>query len=192
LRFEKFTSDVLVIGGGGAAAMAALSVRSFETKVTIVSKETSLVGGATIMAAGGTTAVFDPSDSPEIFYKDIMRSGKNLNNPKLARILAENSKKAVLKLEDYGFLLDRKGLDPSRMIKEAEGHSWPRGYLDRREGLGFCHGLGRALIRNGVDFRQEIVICKLLSNHGRVVGALGLNLVTGDYLVFNAKVTILV
>jgi fumarate reductase (CoM/CoB) subunit A len=191
LRFEKFTSDVLIIGGGGAAAMAALSARSSGAEVTIVSKETSLVGGATIMSAGGTTAVFDPSDSPEIFYNDIMRSGKKLNNPKLVRTLAENSKKALLKLEDYGFLLDRKGLDTGRMIKEAEGHSRPRGYLDRREGLGFCHGLGRALVRNAVDFRPEIVICKLLTNHGRVVGALGLDLVTGDYLVFNAKVTLL-
>ena len=191
MRYEKFTSDVLIIGGGGAAAMAALSARSYGAKVTIVSKETSLVGGATIMAAGGTSAVFNPGDSPEIFYKDIMLSGKNLNNPKLVRILAEKSKKAVLKLEDYGFILDRKGLDPSRMIKEAEGHSWPRGYLDRREGLGFCHGLGGALIRNGVDFLPEIAICKLLTHHGRVVGALGLSLVTGDYIVFNSKETIL-
>ena len=191
MRYEKFTSDVLIIGGGGAAAMAALSARSFGANVTIVSKETSLVGGATIMSAGGTCGVFDPSDTPDLYYKDIMRSGKNLNNPKLARILAENSKKGLLKLQDYGFLLDQKGLDPGRMIKEAEGHSHPRGYLDRREGLGFCHGLGGALIRNGVDFRPEIVICKLLTNHRRVVGALGLSLATGDYLLFNTKVTLL-
>jgi succinate dehydrogenase/fumarate reductase flavoprotein subunit len=42
-----------------------------------------------------------------------------------------------------------------------------------------------------VDFRSETVICKLLSNHGRIVGALGISLATGDYMVFNAKVTVL-
>jgi fumarate reductase (CoM/CoB) subunit A len=191
VRFDKVTTDILIIGGGGAAAMAALSARGLGAKVTIASKETSLVGGATIMAAGGTSAVFRPTDTPAMFYEDIMRTGKNLNNPKLARTLTENSKEGVMRLQEYGFLLDRQGLDPSRMIRTAEGHAHPRGYLDRREAVGFCHGLGGALIRNGVDFRSETVICKLLSNHGRIVGALGISLATGDYLVFNAKVTVL-
>jgi fumarate reductase (CoM/CoB) subunit A len=191
VRFDKVTTDILIIGGGGAAAMAALSARGLGAKVTIVSKETSLVGGATIMAAGGTSAVFRPSDTPAMFFEDIMRTGKNLNNPKLVRTLTENSKEGVLRLQEYGFLLDRQGLDPSRMIRTAEGHAHPRGYLDRREAVGFCHGLGGALIRNGVDFRSETVICKLLGNHGHIVGALGISLATGDYMVFNAKVTVL-
>jgi succinate dehydrogenase/fumarate reductase flavoprotein subunit len=191
VRFDKVTTDILIIGGGGAAAMAALSARGLGAKVTIASKETSLVGGATIMAAGGTSAVFRPTDTPAMFYEDIMRTGKNLNNPKLVRTLTENSKEGVLRLQEYGFLLDRQGLDPSRMIRTAEGHAHPRGYLDRREAVGFCHGLGGALIRNGVEFRSETVICKLLSNHGRIVGALGISLATGDCMVFNAKVTVL-
>ena len=191
MKSEKFISDVLVIGGGGAAAMAALSARNLGVKVTIVSKETSLVGGATIMAAGGTNVICEAEDSPDDYARDIFRAGKYLNNPTLVRILTENSRKGLLKLQDYGFLLDQRGLDPTRTIREAEGHSHPRGYLDRREGLGVCHGLEGALIRNGVEFHPEVVICKLLTNQGRVVGALGLSLVNGDYIVFNAKVTIL-
>ena len=171
--------------------MAALSATSLGAKVTVTSKETSLVGGATIMAAGGTAIITDPNDSPSSFYSDIMASGKGLNNPALVRRVAENSTKAVLKLQKYGFLLDRQGLDPNRVTRATEGHSYPRGYLDRREGLGVCHGLGGALIRNGVDFRSETVICKLLTNHGRVVGALGFSLATGDYIAFNAKLTLL-
>jgi fumarate reductase (CoM/CoB) subunit A len=191
VKFTKHISDILIIGGGGAAAMAALPPSRRGAKVTVISKESSFVGGATIMAAGGTCAVFKPNDSPETFYNDIMRGGGYLNNPKLARILAERSTQAILKLEDYGFLLDRKSLDPLQLIRKGEGHSYPRGYLDRREGLGFCHGLSKALIRSGVDFRPEIVACRLLSNHGRVVGAMGFSLVTGDYLVFHAKAVIM-
>jgi fumarate reductase (CoM/CoB) subunit A len=191
VEFSKHISDILIIGGGGAAAMAALPPSRRGAKVTLISKESSFVGGATIMSAGGTCAVFKPNDSPETFYDDIMRGGGYLNNPRLARILAERSKQAILKLEDYGFLLDRKSLDPLQLIRKGEGHSLPRGYLDRREGLGFCHGLSKALIRSGVDFRPEIVAYKLLSNHGRVVGAMGFSLVTGDYLVFHAKAVIM-
>jgi fumarate reductase (CoM/CoB) subunit A len=191
LRFDKFTSDILIIGGGGAAAMAALAARRGGAKVTLISKENSLVGGATIMSAGGTCAVFKPDDSPEIFYNDIMRGGGYLNNPRLTRILAEKSTESILKLEDYDFVLDKRSLAPALMVKKGEGHSWPRGYLDRREGLGFCHALSKALIRSEVDFRPEIVAYKLLANHGQVVGAMGFSLVTGEYLVFNAKAIIL-
>lgn len=191
MKFEILTSDILIIGGGGAAAMAALAARRGGAKVTLISKENTFVGGATIMSAGGTCAVFKPDDSPEIFYNDIMRGGGYLNNPRLTRILAEKSTKAVLKLEDYGFILDKKSLDPALMTKKGEGHSWPRGYLDRREGLGFCHALSKALIRSEVAFHPEIVACKLLSNHGQAVGAMGFSLVTGEYLVFNAKAVVL-
>ena len=191
MKFSKYISDILIIGGGGAAAMAALPASRRGAKVTVLSKESSFVGGATIMAAGGTCAVFKPDDSPERFYDDIMRGGGYLNNPRLARILTERSTQAILKLEDYGFLLDRKSLDPSQLIRKGEGHSLPRGYLDRREALGFCHGLSKAMMRSGVDFRPETVACKLLSNHGRVVGVLGFSLVSGDYLAFHAKAVIM-
>jgi succinate dehydrogenase/fumarate reductase flavoprotein subunit len=50
---DLIRTDILIIGGGGAAAMAALSAMVLGAKVNIVSKESSLVGGATIQASGG-------------------------------------------------------------------------------------------------------------------------------------------
>jgi fumarate reductase (CoM/CoB) subunit A len=187
LSYETVTTDILVIGGGGAAAMAALPPRLSGARVTIISKENSMVGGATITAAGGTCVVWNPEDTPDIFYSDIMRGGGDLNNPKLVRILAERSTKGLLKLEDYGFLLDRRGLG----INKGEGHSWPRGYLDRREAVGFCHGLSKALIKSGVEFYPEVVAYRILSNQGRAVGVAGYSLATGNFIVFNARAIIL-
>ncbi len=171
--------------------MAALPPSFDGARVTIISKESSLVGGATIMSAGGTCAVFKPDDNPDTFFRDILKSGGNLNNPKLAKILAENSTRSIKKLEDYGFFLDRESLNPAQLVRKGEGHSFPRGYLDRREALGFCHGLSRALLRNHVDFRPETVACRLLSSQGRVVGVLAFSLVTGEYQVYNARVVVL-
>lgn len=188
--FETVTSDILIVGGGGAAAMAALPPRHSGARVVIISKENSMVGGATITAAGGTEALLHPEDSPEIFYADIMSGGHYLNNPKLARILAERSAKGLLKLEDYGFLLDKQGLNPATLSK-GEGHSVPRGYLDRREAVGFCHGLNKALMKSGVEFHPEVIAYKILSNQGRAVGVVGFSLATGDFLVYNAKAVIL-
>jgi len=184
-------TDILIIGGGGAAAMAALSAAKLGSRVTIVSKETSFVGGATIQSSGGISVLSDSNDSPEAFFKDVMAGGANLNNPKLVGILAEHAASGLLKLEEYDFPLDRDDPQNFHMVKGSEGHTCPRGYLDRRESMGFCHALERALLTREIVFYPEVFIETLLLNDGRVVGALGFNLPTGVYMVFNAKAVIL-
>ena len=191
LTFGTQSLDVVIVGGGGAAALAALAAKEGGASVALITKESSLVGGATIMSAGGTSAPYTSSDSPEIFLADIMRAGGGLNNPKLARIVADRSVPAVLNLETYGYLLDRKDASTLRTIKQGEGHAFPRGYLDRREALGLCHALGRALMRNEIVLFPEMVASKLLVKDNRAVGVLALSLVTGEYVAFNAKSVIL-
>ncbi len=191
MEFTKHSCDVLIIGGGGAAALAAVAARQAGATVALITKESSLVGGATIMSAGGTSATLSPGDNGDVFFNDIMRAGGKLNNPKLARMVAERSAEALLDLESYDFLLDRKDADSLRTIKQGEGHAFPRGYLDRREALGFCHALGKALVKNEVVLFPEMIVSKLLVKDNRAIGALALSLVTGDYFAFNAKSVIL-
>jgi fumarate reductase (CoM/CoB) subunit A len=190
-RYTKHKIDILVVGGGAAAALAALEARKSGVTVGLVTKESSLVGGATIMAAGGTSAVFSAGDSPEVFLADILKAGGSLNNAKLAKIVAERSSQAVFNLETYDYLLDRKDRDAMRTIKHGEGHAWPRGYLDRREALGVCHALSRALMKNEIVIFSETIVSKLLIKDNRVTGALAMSLVTGDYTVFETKALIL-
>jgi succinate dehydrogenase / fumarate reductase, flavoprotein subunit len=191
VQFTTIRSDVVIVGGGGAAALAALAAKEGGASVALITKESSLVGGATIMSAGGTSAPYTSSDSPEIFLADIMRAGGGLNNPRLARIVADGSVPAVLNLETYGYLLDRKDATTLRTIKQGEGHAFPRGYLDRREALGLCHALGRALMRNGILLFPEMVVTRLLIRDKQAVGVLALSLVTGEYVAFNAKSVVL-
>ncbi len=189
--FTTHTVDVLILGGGGGAALAALAAKEAGASVALVTKESSLVGGATIMSAGGTSAPYTESDSPEIFLADILRAGGGLNNHKLARIVADGGVAAVLNLERYGYLLDRTDATTLRTIKQGEGHAYPRGMLDRREALGLCHALARALMRNEILLFPEMIVAKLLMKENQAVGALALSLVTGEYEAFNAKSVIL-
>ena len=99
VTFTTHNLDVVIIGGGGAAALAALAAKERGASVALLTKESTLVGGATIMSAGGTSAPYTSSDSPETFLTDILRAGGGLNNRKLARILADGSVPAVLNLE---------------------------------------------------------------------------------------------
>jgi fumarate reductase (CoM/CoB) subunit A len=190
-KYEERALDVLIVGGGGAAALAALEIKRASLTVGLITKESALVGGATIMAAGGTCAVFSPGDSPETFQSDILKSGQSLNNLKLVRRVAESSVGGVLNLEMHDFLLDRKDSETLRTINHGEGHTFPRGYLDRREALGVCHALSKALMKNEITLFPETVVTKLFVRENRVLGAMAVSLVTGEYSVFKAKAVIL-
>jgi fumarate reductase (CoM/CoB) subunit A len=190
-KYEEHRLDVLIVGGGGAAALAALEAIRAGLSVGLVTKESALVGGATIMAAGGTSAVFSPNDTPETFLADILKAGADLNNGKLAKIVADRSAQAVFDLERHDYLLDRKDATTLRTVKRGEGHAWPRGCLDRREALGVCHALSRALMENEIALFPETVVSRLLTKDNRAIGAVAMNLVTGGYLVFSAKAVIL-
>jgi fumarate reductase (CoM/CoB) subunit A len=143
------------------------------------------------MAAGGTCGVFSPGDTPGTFQSDILRSGGYLNNERLVKKVTEGSVGGVFNLETYDFLLDRKDSDTLRTINHGEGHTYPRGYLDRREALGVCHALSKSLMRNEIAIFPETVVSKLLVKENRILGAVAMSLVSGEYLVLKAKAVIL-
>ena len=182
---------MVIVGGGGAAALAAVAARQTGATVAMITKESSLVGGATIMAAGGTSASLTPGDNAHIFLADILKAGGNLNNGRLASIVAERATEALFDLEKFDFLLDRRSGDSLHTIKQGEGHAFPRGYLDRREALGMCHALGKAVMRNEVAIFPEMVVSKVVVKDAQAAGVIALSLVTGECFVFRAKAVIL-
>lgn len=190
-EISTFETDLLIVGGGGAAAMAALAAAEAGVKVSVVSKESSPVGGATIQASGGIASIFDPEDSPQAFYDDIMAGGGRLNDPALVKVLVDEVRPALARLESYGYRLDRDTPDQFHRVKASEGHTFARGYLDRREGVGFSHALGRALRRRAVDFIPDTIIVGLVKEEDQVVGALAYDLAAGDFRFFNAKAVLL-
>jgi fumarate reductase (CoM/CoB) subunit A len=190
-QISNYCCDVVIVGGGAAAALAAVAARKVGATVALITKESSLVGGATIMAAGGTSISISPGDSSDIFLGDMLKAGCNLNNPKLASMVAGMSKDSLLNLEKEEFLLDRKDANTLRTIKQGEGHAFPRGYLDRREAIGVCHALARTVMRHEITVLSEMVVYKVLLKEGQAAGVLALSLVTGEYMAVSAKAVIL-
>ncbi len=108
VAYEDITTDVIVIGGGGAGLSAAISAKEQGVEVVLVEK-LSFVGGNTNYATGGLNAAETSSqeelgieDSVETFYNDTMTGGKNINNPELVEILTTNAKDTVEWLKSLG------------------------------------------------------------------------------------------
>ena len=91
VEFPKET-DVVVIGAGGAGLTSAIAAHEKGAKVILIEK-TELLGGNTNYATAGLNAAgtkiqekLGVKDSPELFYEDTMKGGKNKNNKELVRV----------------------------------------------------------------------------------------------------------
>ncbi len=180
-------TDVLIIGGGGAAARAAIEAYIFPVKVVMVIKG-RFPSGTTPIAMGSMAAVLRDDDNPEIFYQDIINGGYMLNNRKLARILANESKNVFEDLNNFGteFRKTNKGI---LYIGHPTGTSKPRAALTVNHK--FMKGLISKVKESPIEIYDQIMITDLLKFNDSVVGAVGFNYITGEFITISAKAVIL-
>ncbi|MFX1442448.1 MAG: FAD-binding protein [Promethearchaeota archaeon] len=180
-------TDVLIIGGGGAAARAAIEVSKFPVNVAMVIKG-RFPSGTTPIAMGSMAAVLREDDNPEIFYQDIISGGYFLNNRKLARILANESKNVFEDLNNFGteFRKTNKGI---LYIGHPTGTSKPRAALTVDHN--FMKGLVSEVKETPIKIWEQIMITDLLRVNNSVIGAIGFNYITGEFFVFSTKAIIL-
>ena len=187
-------TDVLIIGAGGAGLRAAIAAASHESRVLVLCK--SLLGKAhTVMAEGGMAAALanvSPLDSWKAHFADTMKGGKLINNWRMAELHAKEAPERVLELERWGAVFDRtsKGLIHQRPFG---AHTYHRlAHIGDRTGLELIRTLqDRAIHESNVSVEMEVIVTRLLTNDGHVVGALGLRRIDGTFAVYRAKAVIL-
>jgi succinate dehydrogenase / fumarate reductase, flavoprotein subunit len=156
-EIERHTYDVVVIGAGGAGLRAAIAAREAGLRTAIVCK--SLFGKAhTVMAEGGIAASMgnvNSKDSWQVHFRDTMRGGKFLNNPRMAELHAKEAPQRVWELETYGALFDRT---PDGRISQRNfgGHEYPRlAHVGDRTGLELIRTLQQKIVSLQQDDERE-------------------------------------
>lgn len=101
VKLEDMTTDVVVIGAGGAGLTAAIEAKNNGAEVIVIEKM-PLLGGNTKYATGGLNAAETSvqkgkgiEDTVDQFIADTMKGGGDLNNPELVSVLANNSAETV-------------------------------------------------------------------------------------------------
>ncbi|NPA63329.1 MAG: fumarate reductase subunit A [Methanococci archaeon] len=183
-------TDILIIGGGGAAARAAIECRN--KNVVIAVKGLFGKSGCTVMAEGGYNAVFNPKDSFEKHFYDTLKGGGYINNPKLVEILVKNAPKELINLEKFGALFDRTE-DGFIAQRPFGGQSFNRTcYCGDRTGHEIMRGLMEYLSKfERIKILEEVMAIKLIVEDNRCYGAIFLDLITGNIFPIFAKATIL-
>ena len=194
MEIKTISTDVLIIGSGGAGSRAAIEVDDAGLKAIIVSKGLSFRSGCTGMAEGGYNAVFktvDKDDSIGAHFNDTLKGGSYLNDKKLVEILVSESPKRLVDLENYGALFDRQ---ESGEIDQRPfgGQSFRRTcYQGDRTGAELLNALKEEIIKRDIECIEEVMITSLVTDGNQVIGATGLNLKDSSLIYFKAKATIL-
>lgn len=170
-----------------AARAAEKGARVLVVDKGLNSKSGSTVGAAALAATGPWSP---PEDSADVHFRDSVMGGAFLNDQSLLRILVDEAADRVGDLERWGMPFDRRE-DGSYFLDIAAGHSHPR-LLARsdRVGLGMAKVLWSTALRMGVEGQDDVVVTRLLKADGRVVGAAGLDLKSGELLTMEAGAVI--
>jgi succinate dehydrogenase / fumarate reductase, flavoprotein subunit len=193
-RYEVREHDVLIIGAGGAGLRAAIAAAEKGLSVGIVSK--SLLGKAhTVMAEGGIAAAVgnvDPDDSWRQHFIDTLKSGKFLNNWRMAEIFTKEAPERVIELEQWGALFNRT---PQGRISQRPfgGHTYRRlCHVGDRTGLEMIRTLQEKVLSTDAKVYMETTVTRLFKDaSGRVVGALAYTRESGEFVHFKAKAVIM-
>jgi succinate dehydrogenase flavoprotein subunit len=184
---------VLVIGAGGAGLRAAIEASAAGARVGLLCK--SLLGKAhTVMAEGGIAAALantDDRDSWKVHFADTMRGGQYVNNWRMAELHAREAPDRVRELEAWGAVFDRTA-DGRILQRNFGGHKYPRlAHVGDRTGLEMIRTLQDHGIHRGLDIHMELTVIALLTDGGRVAGAVGYDRERGRFRVFTAKAVVL-
>jgi fumarate reductase (CoM/CoB) subunit A len=196
MKVNEYTSDLLVIGSGGAGCKCAIVASKGNQKVIMVSKGLSFKSGCTMLAEGGYNAVFgyvDSDDSLQLHMQDTFKGGAFLNDIPLIHKLVVDAPKRLIELECYGSLFDRQ--EDGRLNQRAFGGQTYRRTCFKGDQTGheMMLGLKEEVIREGIKTHAEVMITNLLldKTHTKVVGAIGLNQKDNSVNVYHAKSTVI-
>ncbi|MGI9861478.1 FAD-binding protein [Moorella naiadis] len=193
LADEIIICDVLIVGSEGAGARAALQAAKKGLRVVVACKGVVGKSGATLTAdadidvdSKSCVEKFglpgDLRDNPDKFAEDMIREAEFINNQYLVKIHCEEAPDRVREVVDMGARVDK--------LTHAPGHSYPRGIWI--PGTEFARvGSAEMRKRDNIRLLQYIMITDFLTQDGRVVGACGLNIASGQFYAFKAKAVII-
>ncbi|MCF2142337.1 MAG: FAD-binding protein [Candidatus Heimdallarchaeota archaeon] len=189
-----YDTDVLIVGGGGAGANAALWAMKSGVKPENIIIATKLrMGDAnTTMAQGGIQAAVHENDSPAIHYVDVVGGGHYENDPALVKRLVSDAPFMLKWYEELGMMFD-KFPDGTMDAIHGGGTSRMRMHFAKDyTGLEIMRTLRDAVFNSGVKILEFSPAAELLKDDkGQVAGAVLLNLDTQEYIIVRSKTTIL-
>lgn len=197
MKTETVETDVLVVGAGSAGIMASIRAQDKGAKVLLITNGALGKDSAvTWMTGGGFQCALYPPDSPEVHARDTVKNGSYINDQELVLAILKESPRCIMDLDKWGERFWKEG---DRFIQDVmPGHSYARCVvMEKTKSTGETKGYEhRRALPNQVRVKkipllEEFMVTDLLTADGRVVGAIGIDIVNGEFKVIAAKTVIL-
>ncbi|MFE9453633.1 fumarate reductase/succinate dehydrogenase flavoprotein subunit [Streptomyces sp. NPDC006739] len=190
---EELTCDVLVIGGGTAGTLAALTAAEHGANVLLLEKAHVRHSGALAMGMDGVNnAVIPGRAEPDDYVAEITRANDGIVDQSTVRQTATRGFSMVQRLESYGvkFEKDEHGEYAVRQVHRSGSYVLPM-----PEGKDVKKVLYRQLrrreMRERIRIENRVMPVRVLTAEGRAVGAAGFNTRTGQFVTVRAGAVIL-
>ncbi len=192
--------DCLVIGAGGGGLRAALQLAESDAHVAVVSKVFP-TRSHTVAAQGGMNAALGnvTPDNWHWHMYDTIKGSDYLGDQDAIEYMCRAASRLVVELEHYGVPFSR--MDDGHIYQRPFGgqsQNFGGEQVARtcaaadRTGHAILHSLYQQNIRARTHFFDEyFVIDLILDNEGNALGALALEIETGEPLLIEAKTTLL-
>ncbi|MDQ0582756.1 fumarate reductase/succinate dehydrogenase flavoprotein subunit [Streptomyces rishiriensis] len=187
---EELTCDVLVIGGGTAGTMAALTAAERGADVLLLEKAHVRHSGALAMGMDGVNnAVIPGRAEPDDYVAEITRANDGIVDQSTVRQTATRGFAMVQRLESYGvkFEKDEHGDYAVRQVHRSGSYVLPM-----PEGKDVKKVLYRQLrrreMRERIRIENRVMPVRVLTSpeDGRAIGAVGFNTRTGQFVTVRA------
>jgi fumarate reductase (CoM/CoB) subunit A len=200
----------LVVGVEAAGGFAAIKASEDEGVDVIAITKGSDIGraGATVTADSSAFAIdcqglhdfldcaSDTRDSPEVFFEDVVREGKFVNDQTLVECLVREGAPLAKEMEDWGFEWDKTDFYAS------PGHTYQREICGLgatgADTTGTGTGVQMCRVMKGVlesrpncQVLGNMLALDLLTTGGEIAGVVALDLLTGEMVVFHAQCVVI-
>src|SRR6266851_621323 len=193
---KRHSTDILILGSGGAGLFAALHAKKAAPGLTVTVAVKGLLGkcGCTRMVQGGYNVALAPGDSAERHFMDTIEGGKWLNEQDLAWTLVTVAQQRIRELEtELGCFFDRNP-DGTIHQKAFAGQTFDRTvHKGDLTGIEIMNRLSEAVWARGIRRLEEHRVHALIksADDAAIAGALLIDMRTGEYVFVNARAVLL-
>ena len=192
--YDTVDVSVLVVGAGAAGARAAIELAERGVDDILVLGKRGHGDAHTTWARGGINGALgtrDPEDDWTIHAADTLNEGHFLNDPRKVEVVAEQMPERLRELDAWGMDYSRTG-DGEIDQRYFGAQSYRRtAFAGDHTGESLLDTLVERAQDLGVPYRENVMITKLVSDGDRAYGAVGFDMDTGEFVVFNAGAVVL-
>lgn len=190
---KTITTDIAVIGAGGAGLRAAIAAAEAnpDLEIALISKVYPM-RSHTVAAEGGSAAVIKDEDSLDSHFNDTVGGGDWLCEQDVVEYFVENATREMTQLEQWGCPWSRKengDVNVRRFGGMKVERTW---FAADKTGFHMLHTLFQTSIKyKQINRFDEYFVVDLLVEDGQIQGLVAIHMSEGELVCIKAKSVVL-